>query len=228
MKALIAGLGLLLLFSCSVEDKHIRVANAGVKKTVKIVSTYSKDGQKRGRISGSGVFISPRGHILTCAHLFPKMKGHKRITRVYLKDKTQLRNVVILRIDRRKDLALMKADFRSYHYATIAPKNSVKLGQHVIAVGHPWGEEWSVTAGIISHLNRIVFEYKAVQIDAAVNPGNSGGPLFNMRGELIGINSAGCAPWGIPMQVGINYAVSLDEIWEMLMLFYGVLPCGQL
>jgi S1-C subfamily serine protease len=88
------------------------------------------------------------------------------------------------------DVAIIQIPQTRATIAVFADSNTAKVGDEVIAVGHPYGLEWSVTHGIVSGLARIIFPYGVfLQHDAAINPGNSGGPLFNILGQVIGINS---------------------------------------
>jgi serine protease Do len=88
------------------------------------------------------------------------------------------------------DIAIIQIPQTRVTIAVFADSNTVKVGDSVIAIGHPYGLDWTVTAGIVSALDRIVFPYGIfLQHDASINPGNSGGPLFNILGEVIGVNS---------------------------------------
>lgn len=151
--------------------------------------TFSKKGMKMHtstqavNFSGSGVFVSRRGHILTCAHVVDHPLTSPVI--VTLSDNTTAAAYVLVK-DTATDLALIKIDKKTpkAHLSSVA----LRLGQEVIAVGNPHSQQFSTSHGIISHLNRGVGEpYMFTQVDAPINGGNSGGPLFNLRGELIGI-----------------------------------------
>lgn len=212
-----------MIIGCMTAERYTSVVEDTLDTVVKITTTVRFNGQIVSRSIGAGVFISDRGHILTCSHLFPIPTDQALINffggtwsfDIELRDGTQFYNAKLLYIDTQKDLALAKVDYKSYNSTRLAHIYSVKAGQEVIAIGHPVGHDWSVSAGIISGFNRDVFGYQATQIDAALNPGNSGGPLFDRKGRLVGINSA-----GIPMAENIGYAVNLQEIWEFMMLFY--------
>jgi serine protease Do len=92
------------------------------------------------------------------------------------------------------------------------------VGDRVYAVGHPYGFEWSVTSGIVSYVTRAIPEYgRYIQTDAPVNPGNSGGALFNESGELIGIPSMGRVAFG-GAQIGLNFAISIADALAVVLL----------
>ena len=118
------------------------------------------------------------------------MEAADEIT-VKLNDKREFKAKVI-GSDRRTDIALLKIEAAGLPAVKFGDPNKLKVGEWVIAIGSPFGFENSVTAGIVSAKGRSLPQENFVpfiQTDAAVNPGNSGGPLFNMRGEVIGINS---------------------------------------
>ncbi len=163
-------------------------------------------------ILGSGVFISPVGHILTCAHLFNNGQV-KTITVSVLNGTTYYATLLYQDTDR--DLALIKVDGQ-HNPAYLA--DSVSLGQEVIAVGNPEGLEFTSTHGIVSHVNRDISEnFLFTQTDAPINGGNSGGPLFNLRGQLVGINARKSRGAD-----GLGFAISLKTINEFLELFRGL------
>lgn len=162
------------------------------------------------KILGSGVFISPSGHILTCAHLFNVGVSSTITVETHNNHKYTAQ---LLYKDDEKDLALVKVDLQT-KFAKLATKQA-QIGQEVLAVGNPDGLKFSVTHGIISYINRDINEpYLYVQTDAPINPGNSGGPLFNTNGELIGINAR-----KIGGADGLGFAISQDTIKDFLGLF---------
>ena len=150
-----------------------------------------KSGTKRG--NGSGVIIDPSGYILTNNHV---IEGADRI-RVKLDDGTDLR-AQLVGADRETDLAVIKIEPpRKLQAVRIGDSEKMRVGDWVLAIGAPFGFEQTVTAGIISSTNRdsndlyhrVGFQF-FLQTDAAINRGNSGGPLINLAGEVIGINTA--------------------------------------
>ena len=143
--------------------------------------------------AGSGVIISSDGYILTCAHV---VDGASTIT-VTIGDKDY--TATLVGEDTTSDIAVIKIDADGLTPATVGNSDSLKVGQSVMAVGNPLGElGGTVTGGMISALNRSVTiqgsssvnTMSLIQMDASVSPGNSGGGLFNMNGELVGIVNA--------------------------------------
>lgn len=155
---------------------------------------------------GSGFVISADGYVLTNAHV---VEAAEEIT-VKLTDKRELKARVI-GTDRRTDIALLKIEASGLPVVRIGDPNRLKVGEWVIAIGSPFGFENTVTAGIISAKGRSLPQENFVpflQTDVAVNPGNSGGPLFNMRGEVVGINSQIYSRTGGFM--GLSFAIPID------------------
>ena len=122
----------------------------------------------------------------------------------------------VLGSDRRTDVALIKIEASGLPVATLGDPNKLKVGEWVVAIGSPFGLENTVTAGIVSAKGRSLPQENYVpfiQTDAAVNPGNSGGPLFNMRGEVVGINSQIYSRSGGYM--GLSFAIPIDIALEV-------------
>jgi len=154
---------------------------------------------------GSGFVISADGFILTNAHV---VEGADEVY-VTLTDKREYK-AKIIGSDKRSDVALVKIEGSNLPRLSFGDSNKVRVGEWVIAIGSPFGLENTVTAGIISAKARDTGDYlPLIQTDVAVNPGNSGGPLINMRGEVIGINSQIYSRSGGYM--GISFAVPIDE-----------------
>jgi len=155
---------------------------------------------------GSGFIISDDGYVLTNAHV---VEGADEVT-VTLTDRREFK-AKVLGADARTDVALLKVDARSLPSVRIGDSNRIRVGEWVIAIGSPFNLENTVTAGIISAKARDTGEYlPLIQSDVAVNPGNSGGPLINMRGEVIGINSQIATLSGA--YNGISFAVPISEV----------------
>jgi S1-C subfamily serine protease len=158
---------------------------------VRVDTREASGGAGRGGV-GSGVVISPDGLVLTNAHV---VNGAKEIR---LSDTEGRRTEArLLGIDPDTDLALLRADApRSLTFAPLGNSKLLRRGQLAIAIGNPLGFESTVTAGVISALGRSLrattgrMIEDVIQTDAALNPGNSGGPLVSSRGEVIGINTA--------------------------------------
>ena len=153
---------------------------------------------------GSGFFISEDGFLVTNNHV---IDGGTAFT-VVMTDGTELDAKLIGR-DPRTDLAVLKVDDkRKFTYVSFADEKKVRVGDWVVAVGNPFGLGGTVTAGIISALGRDIGAGPYddfLQVDAAVNRGNSGGPTFNLSGEVVGINTAIFSPSG--GNVGIAFAI---------------------
>jgi len=154
---------------------------------------------------GSGFIISPDGFVLTNAHV---VEGADDVY-VTLTDKREYK-AKLIGVDKRTDVAVVKIEGNNLPRLTIGDPNKLRVGEWVIAIGSPFGLDNTVTAGIVSAKARDTGEYlPLIQTDVAVNPGNSGGPLINLRGEVIGINSQIYSRSGGYM--GISFAVPIDE-----------------
>ena len=163
--------------------------------------------RQESRSLGSGFIISKDGYILTNDHV---VEGADEIT-VKLTDKREFKAKVI-GSDKRTDIALIKIEPTGPLPAVkTGDPAKLKVGEWVVAIGSPFGFENTVTAGIVSGKGRIMQDANLVpfiQTDVAINVGNSGGPLFNMRGEVVGINSRLFSPTGT--YLGIAFAIPID------------------
>jgi serine protease Do len=158
---------------------------------------------------GSGFIVSDDGYVMTNAHV---VEGADEVT-VTLTDRREFK-AKVLGADKRSDVALLKVEARNLPSLRIGDSNRIRVGEWVIAIGSPFNLENTVTAGIISAKARDTGEYlPLIQSDVAVNPGNSGGPLINMRGEVIGINSQIATLSGA--YNGISFAVPIDEVMRV-------------
>lgn len=154
---------------------------------------------------GSGFLISADGYLLTNHHV---VEGADEIY-VTLTDKREVKGRLI-GSDRRTDVALVKIEGTGFPSLKIGDPMRLRVGEWVLAIGSPFGLENTVTAGIVSAKGRDTGDYLPfIQTDVAVNPGNSGGPLINMRGEVVGINSQIYSRTGGFM--GISFAIPIDE-----------------
>lgn len=189
------------------------------------------------RILGSGVFITPEGHILTCAHLFQfgdvtifgiPLFHFNRITSItVIMANGDVMAGEVIALDAGSDLALVKLGYhQKYPYAKLAKRDSLRVGDETIAIGHPLGLMWTLTNGIISGLHREgnLPKDDLIQMTTLISPGNSGGPLVNMDGEVIGINSR-----MVILQMGMGgspsghgLAVSIDTIQDFLDQYRGL------
>jgi len=173
--------------------------------------------EREGRSLGSGFIISKDGYVLTNNHV---VEGAETVI-VRLNDRREF-IAEIVGTDPRSDVAVLKLDATDLPVAKIADSDDVKRGQWVVAIGSPFGFDYSVTAGIVSATGRALPDESYVpfiQTDVAINPGNSGGPLFNLDGEVVGINSQIFTRSGgfmglsfaIPMNLAMNVAEQIQE-----------------
>jgi serine protease Do len=159
-----------------------------------------------GRGLGSGFIVSSDGLMLTNAHV---VRGGGDVV-VRLTDKREFKAKVI-GTDAQTDVAVLKIDATDLPTVKIGDPNAVRVGEWVVAIGSPYGFDNSVTAGIVSAKGRSLPDgtyVPFIQTDVAVNPGNSGGPLFNMKGEVIGINSQIYSRTG--GYQGLSFAIPMD------------------
>lgn len=155
---------------------------------------------------GSGFIVSPDGLILTNAHV---VDGAQEVV-VKLTDRREFKAKVI-GVDKQTDVAVIKIDAKNLPTVQLGDPSQVRVGEPVLAIGSPYGFENTVTAGIVSAKSRSLPDdtyVPFIQTDVAVNPGNSGGPLFNQRGEVIGINSQIYSQTG--GYQGLSFAIPID------------------
>ena len=163
------------------------------------------------RSLGSGFIVSADGYILTNAHV---VESADEIL-IRLTDKREFKARVI-GADKRTDVALIKIEASTLPTVRFGDPGALKVGEWVVAIGSPFGFDNSVTAGIVSAKGRSLPQENYVpfiQTDVAVNPGNSGGPLFNMKGEVVGINSQIYSRSGGFM--GISFAIPIDVAMDV-------------
>ncbi|HEY1042605.1 MAG TPA: DegQ family serine endoprotease [Telluria sp.] len=160
---------------------------------------------------GSGFIINADGVILTNAHV---VRDASEVT-VKLKDRREFR-AKVLGSDPKTDVAVLKIDAKNLPVVPIGRTSDLKVGEWVLAIGSPFGLESSVTAGVVSAKGRSQVDDSNVpfiQTDVAVNPGNSGGPLFNTRGEVVGINSQIYSQTG--GYQGLSFAIPIDVAFRI-------------
>lgn len=164
---------------------------------------------------GSGFVISEDGYVLTNNHV---VEGADEIT-VRLIDRREYTGEVV-GTDPRSDLALVKIDAEGLPVARFAPADQLKVGEWVVAIGSPFGLDYSASVGVVSAIGRSLPTETGdnyvpfIQSDVAINPGNSGGPLFNLKGEVVGINSQIYTRTG--GSIGLSFAIPSSVAQEVV------------
>jgi serine protease Do len=178
--------------------------------------------KRQGQSLGSGFLISPDGYVVTNAHVIrPGAKGATvdSIT-VTLTDRKEYTARVIGQ-DQASDLALLKIDAKGLPFVRFGDSNRARVGDWVVAIGEPFGLGGTVTAGIISAINRVTGQLGAydrfIQTDAAINQGNSGGPMFDLNGNVIGVNSQIFSQSG--GNIGIGFAIPAETVKPIIETF---------
>lgn len=203
-------------------DTAIYAAQKALPSMVSISVEYDVNymGMKKAVAgSGSGVILSEDGYILTNNHVissadsssFYQVSDAKSIKVKIYGDDTEY-SAEIIGTDSQTDLAVLKIDKTGLTAAEFGDSSSVQIGEFVLAIGNPYNLDYSVTAGIISALNREMTventTYNVIQADCAINSGNSGGALVNSKGEVIGITTLKLAGDGIE---GVSFAIPINE-----------------
>jgi S1-C subfamily serine protease len=195
------------------EQQNIAVYRKALPSVVNITSTavqfdfFQRPFPQQGQ--GSGFILDKEGHILTNNHVIDNAQR----VEVTLADKHKYKATVV-GVDRQHDLALLSINAPNLVPATLAESNGLMVGQRVYAIGNPFGLSGTMTRGIISAIRSIGVQggapiEDAIQTDAAVNPGNSGGPLLNSRGEVIGVTTL-IASAGADQSAGIGFAIPIN------------------
>ncbi len=190
----------------------------------------NQGGKRTNNSLGSGVLISSDGYILTNNHVV----ANARDIRVTLAGDREYQ-AEIIGTDPRTDVALIKIDAEGMNSIIVADSDVLRVGDQVMAIGNPFGVGQTVTLGIVSALGRSIglIDYEdLIQTDASINPGNSGGALVNMRGELVGMNSALLSRDGgsqgigfaIPSNMAFHIVEALKKDGEVKRAYLGVFP----
>ena len=204
-------------------DTSISVAEKVLPSVVGITVTYQISsifgGSSQAEATGSGIIISEDGYILTNNHVISSESSYSYYAiqeatglKVNLYGDTESYDATVVGTDSYTDLAVIKIDKTGLTPATLGDSQNVKVGEFVMAIGNPLGMDYSVTCGVVSAVNREVesdgVTYTAIQTDAAINSGNSGGALVNANGEVIGINTLKLAGTGIE---GVGFAIPISS-----------------
>ncbi len=205
-------------------NTSIAVAEKVLPSVVGITITYPVNslfgGSTTTEATGSGIIISEDGYILTNNHVVSSESssspfyeiGQAKSIKINIYNSDQTYDATIVGTDTYTDLAVLKVDAKDLTPATLGNSDNVKVGEFVMAVGNPLGMQYSVTQGIVSAVNREVESdgtvYYAIQTDAAINSGNSGGALVNSNGEVIGVNTLKLAGTGIE---GMGFAIPISS-----------------
>ena len=209
------------------DEKIVRTVFETASPAVVEVQTAVQFGQRIGTGSGSGFFVDDEGHLITSAHV---VEGAREIT-VRLSDGREL-SAVKLGHSQHDDLALLKVDpdvVSDIRPLSFADSDEVFIGEMAIAIGSPYENRNSLSVGVVSNKERSESRIQRadsftggggrtitdlIQTDAALNPGNSGGPLLNAEGEVIGVNSSVRVQSGV--QIGIGFAIASNTVMQIL------------
>ncbi len=199
------------------------VAEKVLPSTVQIIAEY--DGKAQGA-TGSGFVLDDQGHVITNNHVVAEADEENGPIEIIDQDGNHLKATVVGR-STVYDIAVLKSEAAmKLTPAAIGSSDQMRVGETVVAIGSPLGLSATVTAGIISAVNRPVTTgegendnsyINAVQTDAAINPGNSGGPLVNLQGEVVGVNSA-IASLGSQIasdrggNIGVGFAIPIEQV----------------
>ncbi len=194
----------------------------GITVTYQVSSFFGGNGTSEG--TGSGIIISEDGYIVTNNHVISSESSSNYFQiseatgiKVNLYGDSESYDATVVGTDSYTDLAVLKIEKNGLNPAVLGNSNDLKVGEFVMAIGNPLGMEYSVTSGIVSAVNRDVTvdgtSYNAIQTDAAINSGNSGGALVNSKGEVIGINTLKLAGSGIE---GIGFAIPISSTTSII------------
>jgi serine protease Do len=188
------------------DSQYISTSVASKKYAEAVVVVKSPHGL------GSGFIVNDEGYLVTNFHVI-KGARHLTVTR-FKQDGATLKRIIhreveIVATAPFYDLAILKLKDQKDDFTTVilSPSDDVEIGETVFAIGNPLGLERTVTEGVVSQSERSFNGHLYLQVDAPVNPGNSGGPLFNGRGQVIGVINM-----GVPSMEGLNFAIPVREV----------------
>ena len=195
-----------------------RNVNAVVAITVEVEATDNYGRVTTGLSSGTGFFITPDGYVVTNNHV---INGGTKVT-VTTHDDREF-EAKIVGFEKNNDLAVLKVEGENLPYVTIGSSSQLQVGDQVVAIGNVLSTfASSLTVGYVSGVDRVVdtegVAMNMIQTDVAINSGNSGGPLFNMKGEVVGITTAkfsGNSSSGASIE-GIGFAIPMDDVTGMI------------
>lgn len=195
-----------------VGDTAVAKAAAVIAPSVVTIDSVGTDGEA----IGTGIILTPDGEVVTNAHVVEDASE----VRVVLSGETEPRKATVLAADASNDLALVKiADVSGLTPATLADPEGIAVGDQVVAVGYALDLDGgaSVTSGIVSALNRTITDEngalnRLIQTDAAISSGNSGGPLINMSGQVVGVNTAVARSTNTSSANNIGFAIHVGEV----------------
>lgn len=171
--------------------------------------------ERRANALGSGFVMSTDGYVVTNNHV---IDGADEI-KVRLSDRREF-DAKVVGADARSDLALLKIDAKDLPTVHFAKPDALRVGEWVVAIGSPFGLDYSASAGIVSAIGRSIPTERGedyvpfIQTDVAINPGNSGGPLFNLNGEVVGVNSQIFTRSG--GSIGLSFAIPVQVVQEVV------------
>src|SRR3989338_2444061 len=203
---------------CLAADKDTVITNIFKRQADSIVVVGVIGKRKKGDRAGSGFFISEDGLILTNYHLIKKA----RRLFVKLRNDTVYTRVKVVNVDVPRDIAVLKIDDKGVGQGPARPvklgdSDKVAIGQRVVAIGNPLGLENTVSDGLISAIRPAEQGIKLLQVSVPLSNGSSGGPLFNLQGEVIGVVAA-----SLQKGQSLNFAIPINSVKPRLQRFLGI------
>lgn len=190
------------------EDSTISQIYEKLSPSVVLVEADVKDGLS----SGTGCIIDDKGYILTSSHVVTGAP----FVQITISTGEVFKGEIVSMVGKDNDLALIKINCKKPLPAIeLGDSEKVKVGQRVLAIGNPFGFNNTLTTGIVS---RIDYSKNKIQTDAAINPGNSGGPIINIHGQVIGISQSIYNPDNNISNIGIGFAVPINEAKNFIKL----------